>query len=116
MGKLQVSRAELQAAFREAAGEDACIDFGEIEKVEMKYALPMNISGDMAYWKDMKVTDDEFISMLERNGNILPDLAPKDMVMEVFKMHMPDSVDNGGMITLDTMHAIVSNFSNEWPM
>mmetsp|Transcript_44772 Transcript_44772/g.90325 ORF Transcript_44772/g.90325 Transcript_44772/m.90325 type:complete len:253 (-) Transcript_44772:218-976(-) len=69
--KLQVTRADVDAAFVEAGGSDGIIDFEDIGKVEKKYGLPMNISGDMKYWKDMKITKDEFIEMLERNGNIV---------------------------------------------
>mmetsp|Transcript_3062 Transcript_3062/g.10188 ORF Transcript_3062/g.10188 Transcript_3062/m.10188 type:complete len:258 (+) Transcript_3062:105-878(+) len=81
--KLQVSRSDIDVAFAEAGGSDGIIDFEDIGKVEKKYGLPMNISGDMKYWKDMKITKDEFIEMLERNGNLVPESEAAPVAREL---------------------------------
>jgi len=68
--KFKVVESELKEEFSTLSKGDGSIDFEDIEKVEKRFGLPPGISGDMEYWKDMKITYEEFVDMLRRNDNI----------------------------------------------
>merc|ERR1711981_1175725 len=68
--KFKVVESELKEEFSTLSKGDGSIDFEDIEKVEKRFGLPPGISGDMEYWKDMKITYEEFVDMLRRNDNV----------------------------------------------
>jgi len=68
--KFKVKESELKEEFSTLSKGDGSIDFEDIEKVETRFGLPPGISGDMEYWKDMKITYEEFVDMLRRNDNV----------------------------------------------
>merc|ERR1719379_1231278 len=70
MSPVAIKASELKEEFRRLGGEDGVVHFEHIEAIETKFSLPMSISADMKYWKDMKITYEEFVDMLKRNGNI----------------------------------------------
>lgn len=70
--KVTVARADVLAYFKnldkDGSGD---IGFEEVQAMEQQFDLPMDISANSADWADGKVTVDEMIGMLEKNGNIV---------------------------------------------
>lgn len=71
--KVKVLRSELLAAFVDADIDgNGSIGFDEIEAIEKRFGLPMQISAAAAQWADSKIDCAEFTAMLEANGNLDP--------------------------------------------
>merc|ERR1711937_686229 len=82
--KFKVKESELKEEFSTLSKGDGSIDFEDIEKVETRFGLPPGISGDMEYWKDMKITYEEFVDMLRRNDNV--EIEEEEAVPKKFKV------------------------------
>lgn len=66
-----ITEAEAEAAFKEMdVDSSGSIGVEEIQKIEEKFGLPLDISAGSAAWADGKVSLDEFKEMLKLNGNI----------------------------------------------
>jgi hypothetical protein len=81
-GKVQVAAEDVAAAFTEADKDGSgSVSMEEIQAIEVKFGLPIEISIKSADWEDGKINLEEFTAMLEANGNLkTPPAAEEEAV------------------------------------